>query len=96
MFCELLFTVLYKDKIISSLMWINLQNDAVKDAFCNLLREEFASVPCHDVLLLIGDYNAQLNGNCNEMPMPIYYDCSALIIVCVLEIRTFNLSNDTR
>lgn len=77
-------------------MLINLQNNAVKDAFYNLFKEEFASVPCHDYLLLIGDYNAQLNGNRNKMTMPIYYVCSALRIVCVLEIRTFNLSSDTR
>lgn len=77
-------------------MWIHLQNDAVKDAFYNLLKEEFASIPCHDVLLLIGDCNTQLNGNRTEMTMPIYYVCSALRIVCVLEIYTFNLSSDTR
>lgn len=38
-------------------------NDTIKDAFYNQLQDFLAAIPWHDHLLMVSDYNAQLDGD---------------------------------
>ncbi|XP_028654659.1 craniofacial development protein 2-like [Erpetoichthys calabaricus] len=40
-------------------------DEAAKAAFYDQLQDELTTVPRHDLLLVIGDFNAQLNGDCS-------------------------------